>query len=336
MACAVTGEVDHIFETIRCFRKSLLLKTAIELDVFSVIAQGKNTLQDIAAYIHTPEKGLGALLNALVICGFLQKNEDKNTNTEASELFLSTSSTTYLGNTCLFYFNVESKYWETLTDAVKQGGAIANETTAPENPVWVTYASDLGHSPLFKQITQNLTSVLQLKPEQRVKVLDIAAGHGMIGIMFAQQNPRAEIVAVDWKPVLQVAKDNATKNGVIDRYSCIEGDAFQVDFGTDYDFVLLSNFVHHFDIATNITLLQKVHKSLKPGGKVAIVDTFLNDDQVSPAASVMFNLTLVVTTKHGATFTGKETELMLSKAAFYNITLRKLCDPNAIYFAQKQ
>jgi len=293
-------------------------------------------VQEIAIEVRCPERGLAPLLNALVACGFLTKNKDKYVNTESANVFLSKSSATYLGKTCLFYFNVEWKYWENLTEAVKSGGAVSETTTSPENPVWISYASDLGHSPLFTEITQNLSSAFKLRSDQHVKVLDVAAGHGMIGVLFAQQNPSAEIVALDWKPVIQVAKENATKNGVMNRYSWIEGDAFQVDFGVDYDIVLVSNFVHHFDIATNIKLLQKVHKSLKQGGKVAIVDTILNDDQISPPASAMFNLTLVVTTKHGATYTGKEIEIMLSNAAFSNITPHKLTDPNAIYFAQKE
>ena len=41
------------------------------------------------------------------------------------------------------------------------------------------------------------------------KVLDIAAGHGIFGIEIAKQFPEANIVAVDWPNVLEVAKEQA-------------------------------------------------------------------------------------------------------------------------------
>ena len=82
---------------------------------------------------------------------------------------------------------------------------------------------------------------------QKWKVLDIAAGHGMYGVTIAKQNPNAEIFAVDWPQVLQVAEENANAAGVAARYHKIPGSAFEVDFGNDYDLVLLTGFLHHFD-----------------------------------------------------------------------------------------
>jgi 2-polyprenyl-3-methyl-5-hydroxy-6-metoxy-1,4-benzoquinol methylase len=79
-----------------------------------------------------------------------------------------------------------------------------------------------------------------------MRVLDIAAGHGLFGIEIAKQNPHARVTGLDWAPVLRVALDNARKAGVQDRYDMLPGDAFEVDFGGPYDAVLLTNFLHHF------------------------------------------------------------------------------------------
>ena len=80
-----------------------------------------------------------------------------------------------------------------------------------------------------------------------IKVLDIAAGHGIFGIVVAQKNPQAEIVASDWAGVLRVATENAGKMGVAARHKALPGDAFKVDWGTGYDVALMTNFLHHFD-----------------------------------------------------------------------------------------
>ena len=96
-------------------------------------------------------------------------------------------------------------------------------------------------------------------------MLDIAAGHGLFGIMLAQRNPRTEIVAVDWTAVLAVARNNAVKMGVGERYRTIAGDAFTVDFGSAFDVALVTNFLHHFDIETNVVFMRKVAAALPWG-----------------------------------------------------------------------
>ena len=80
-----------------------------------------------------------------------------------------------------------------------------------------------------------------------------------------KHNANAKVTGVDWANVLEVAKENAAKAGVADRYSTIPGSAFDVDFGTGYDIVLIPNFLHHFDPATNEKLLRKVHAALADG-----------------------------------------------------------------------
>ena len=81
------------------------------------------------------------------------------------------------------------------------------------------------------------------------------------------RNPQVEVTALDWAAVLEVAKENAAQAGVSERYHTIAGSAFDVDFGTGYDIVLLTNFLHHFDPPTNETLLRKVRAALKDGGR---------------------------------------------------------------------
>jgi SAM-dependent methyltransferase len=80
-----------------------------------------------------------------------------------------------------------------------------------------------------------------------------------------------------------VARENAAAAGVADRYHTIPGSAFDVEYGDGYDLALVVNFLHHFDPATCEKLLQKVHSSLKQGGRVVLLEFVPNEDRVSPA-----------------------------------------------------
>ncbi|HYP51660.1 MAG TPA: class I SAM-dependent methyltransferase, partial [Pyrinomonadaceae bacterium] len=157
---------------------------------------------------------------------------------------------------------------------------------------------------------------LDFATDRKIKVLDIAAGHGIFGISIAQRFPNAEIHAVDWANVLTVATENAQKFGVADRHHTIPGSAFEVELGDDYDVVLLTNFLHHFDRQTCEDLLKKIHQSLNADGKVLTLEFVPNDDRVSPPSEAMFALVMLAATPSGDAYTFAELREMFETAGF--------------------
>jgi ubiquinone/menaquinone biosynthesis C-methylase UbiE len=160
--------------------------------------------------------------------------------------------------------------------------------------------------------------------DQKLKILDIAAGHGLFGINFATRNKQAEVTALDWKAVLEVAKENAQTAGVSDRYSTIEGSAFDVEFGSGYDLVLLTNFLHHFDPPTCESLLRKVGAALADGGRVVTLEFVPNEDRVTPPDAASFSVMMLTTTPSGDAYTFSELERMFANAGFSRSTLHPL------------
>jgi 2-polyprenyl-3-methyl-5-hydroxy-6-metoxy-1,4-benzoquinol methylase len=187
-------------------------------------------------------------------------------------LFLVRSSPAYLGGTTRFLAAPHlTQPFSHLTDAVRNGGTAEGEgAIAPEHPMWVDFAR--GMAPMMAMPAEKIAKLVNADAGEKWKVLDIAAGHGMFGITLAKHNPNAQIVALDWPRVLEVARQNAEKAGITSRYSTIPGSAFEVDFGTAYDLVLLTNILHHFDVPTCELLLRKVHAALKPGGRAVTLD----------------------------------------------------------------
>jgi len=169
-----------------------------------------------------------------------------------------------------------------------------------------------------------------------LKVLDVAASHGLFGITIAKENPNAEVHAVDWAAVLEIAKENAAKAGVSDRYSTIPGSAFTVDLGGDYDVVLMTNFLHHFNPETNEKLLRKMHAALKPGGVMATLEFVPNEDRISPPTAASFSMIMLATTEHGDAYTFAEFERMFANAGFARTEMRPLDPlPNTVLLSYK-
>ncbi|GAC1511474.1 MAG: hypothetical protein NVS1B11_19830 [Terriglobales bacterium] len=147
-------------------------------------------------------------------------------------------------------------------------------------------------------------------------MLDIAAGHGLFGIAVLRANQNAEVTAVDWKSVLEVARENANKSGVADRYKTLPGSIFDVDMKTEYDLILLPNFLHHFDAPTIVQLLVKLHRGLKFGGKVATLEFVPDEDRVSPATPASFALIMLAQTPGKDAYMRAELEQMFNHAGF--------------------
>ncbi len=80
---------ERIFNTLNAFHQTTALKTAIELDVFTAIAEGAQDAKSIAAKVNAAERGVRILCDFLVIHGFLNKTEGKYQLTEESAIFLS-------------------------------------------------------------------------------------------------------------------------------------------------------------------------------------------------------------------------------------------------------
>lgn len=313
------------FQTINAYQRTEALKAAIELEVFTAIGEGNTTVAEIAKRCQTSEKGMRVLCDYLTIMEMLTKQDNHYALTLDSSVFLDKRSPAYLGSATQFLSSpMLTQGFGQIAEAVRKGGtAIQNDgTVGPDNPIWVKFAR--GMAPMMAMPAQLITKLVDPQADRKLKILDIAAGHGLFGIEFAKNNPQAEIHAVDWKAVLEVAKENAQKAGVADRYHTIEGSAFDVEFGTGYDLVLITNFLHHFDQPTNETLLRKVHEALADGGRVATLEFVPNDDRVTPPDSAGFSLVMLAGTPSGDAYTFAELERMFANAGFSRSTIHPL------------
>src|SRR6185369_4575926 len=313
-----------LFDTANAYQRTQAIKTAIELSLFTVIAEGKTTVSTIAEACAASERGIRILCDFLVINGFLTKDGAEYGLTPDSAMFLDKKSPAYMGTITDF---VLSPYlmdnFNYLTETVKTGtSAGKNKALDPDHPMWVKFAR--GMAPMMAMPAQLLAQLADPAKNQKLRVLDIAAGHGLYGIAFAKQNPQAEITAVDWANVLQVAKENAQAAGVSDRYQLNPGSAFDVDYGKDYDIVLLPNFLHHFDVATCETLLRKVHSSLAADGRAVTLEFVPNDDRVTPPQAAAFSMMMLGSTPGGDAYTFAELDQMLRNAGFARNEMHEL------------
>ncbi len=317
--------LETIFDLFTAYVRTAAVKTGIELDLFTAIGEGVDTPGDLAVRCQAAERGVRSLCDYLTVIGLLQKETDRYALGSDAAAFLDRRSPRYVGCAVTSISgDTNLQAFARLTAAVRRGGTALPEggVLAPEHPVWVEFARAMIPSGTF--LGPRLAAFLDVRASGHMKVLDIAAGHGLYGIAIAAANPAAEVVALDWPNVLAVAQEQATAAGVAERYRMIPGSALTTDFGASYDLVLLVHFLQDLDPAACETLLTKVHAALVPGGRAVALGLVPNDDRISPPAHAAFSLAMLATTPGGDAYTVTELDRMFRKAGFERTELREL------------
>ncbi len=305
------------FDTIGAYQRTEALRAAIELDLFTLVAAGQRTTTQIAAACQASPRGIRILADFLTILGFLRKHDDQYELMPDADVFLTRKSPAYLGGVLEFMLTPELQdCFQHLTEAVRRGGTATSDegTVSHDNPIWVSFARAMG--PMMQLPAQLLADLVGGDRQQPLRVLDVAAGHGLFGIAIAKHYPQSRITALDWPNVLAVAAENAQRAGIADRHTLRPGSAFDIDWGGPYDVVLLTNFLHHFDVPYLPTIGGESSRALGPGGRAITLDFIPEADRITPPTTATFALTMLATTARGDAYTFAEYKQIFAQAGF--------------------
>lgn len=312
---------DKLFEALTAFQQTAALTAAIDLELFTAIGEGQTTIPALAKRVSGTERGVRILCDFLTVIGFLTKSESRYGLTAESAVFLDKRSQAYLGSDKNFLASPLMKEGFTdLATVVRSGRPLHDHPfSAVEHPIWVEFARSM--APLL-YLPAQLTAQL-IDDQTEMKVLDIAAGHGIFGITVARRNLRARIVALDFPQVLTVAHENASRAGVSNRYSLLPGNVLEVELGNGFDVVLVPNLIHSLDRTANDLLLKKVYSALAPNGRVVVVEFAPDEDRISPRIPALFALAMLANNT-GDAYTVSENRAMLNGAGFSDCEVHAL------------
>jgi ubiquinone/menaquinone biosynthesis C-methylase UbiE len=313
----------------------LIIGAAVSNKVFDTLVTGPKTVEELSKATGSSVRGLRSIMNALVGLELLKKSGDKYSLTPESEDFrVSNKPGTLAG-----FFPMSMKrlipLWLKLDETVRTGrpAEARNEehpgteffTELVENIIPMSYAS-----------AQALADHLQVaQSKQPTRVLDIAAGSGIWGIVLAQKSPQVEVTAIDWAGMIPTTKQITQKFDVADRFKYIEGDIGEVDFGNGYDIATLGHILHSEGEERSLRLIKKTFGALKAGGTIAIAEWLVNDDRTEPLPSLIFAVTMLVNTEKGDTFSFNEIKSWLEEAGFKNARTLEAPGPSPLVLATK-
>jgi ubiquinone/menaquinone biosynthesis C-methylase UbiE len=314
----------------------LIIGAAVSNKVFDSLASGTKTVAQLSKETGAPARGLRAIMNALVGLELLKKDRhQKYSLMPESEAFLLSNKT---GTLAGFFAMVSTHLlpdWLHLSEAVKTGAppiALNQEATGPEFfSVLVENIIPMSY-PAAVTLGQSLGLAKKRGP---VRVLDIAAGSGIWGVALAQQSPRVHVTAQDWPAMIPITKRITRKFGVADRFSYVEGDVLQADFGNDYDVATLGHILHTEGEERSRKLLKKTFKALKSGGVIGIGEWLVNDQRTEPLPSLIFAVNMFIHSERGDTFSFNEIKSWLEEARFKRVRKLEAPGPSPLILATK-
>lgn len=301
------------------FRLPKIIFSALELDMFNVMAKRTWTIPRLAKQLNASHRGVEILCRNLASAGLLRKVQTGYQASTFAKTYLQKDSADYRGD-YLALMQRQWGEWSCLTEVVKSG--IPLENHQPETPEYRrSFTWAMHHR--SQEPAQQVATQISMKSAR--SFLDLGGGPGTYALAFVQNNPHLQATVMDCPAALEVARMLATQSSVGSRLSFQSGNFMEETIPGTYDIVWYSNVLHIYSPSENLKIFRKIKRALKPGGRLLIQDTFLQDAQgLRPLETNLFAVTMLLYTVTGNTYSLQDVRTWLHKAGLSRTRLIRL------------
>jgi 2-polyprenyl-3-methyl-5-hydroxy-6-metoxy-1,4-benzoquinol methylase len=254
-----------LVDTQVAFNGARAIMAGAKLGVFEALAAGPRSSEEVAHECRTSPRPTKQLLDCLVGLGYLTFSFGRYANGAVARKWIVKSSPVSVHDKLVFQLT-EWNWMAKLEDFVRTGEAIDihGTMTAPE---WAQYQD--GMRALAAGAAPEVAKKLPM-PKGATRMLDIGGSHGLYSTALCDLHPGLESTILELPAAIVRAAENLAKQGNR-RVTHRAGDALSTDLGEEaFDFIFISNLVHHFTVEQNCALAARCFRALRPGGVLAI------------------------------------------------------------------
>ncbi len=289
--------------------------TSVKLDLYTTLAGGPKTADEIALAVHADCASLTRLLDALVAIGLLTKQEMRYANTPVVAEFLVKTSPFYMGELMLLQ-DEEWGHWGNLEKIVQTGRPNVAGHIFMNRPEIGEMVLKVLHR-MGQRVAPTLAEKIDLSPYQTL--LDVGGGAGTFSIALCKRYPKLSATLFDLPQTLLTTKKQLDKEKMADRVQLVSGDFNKDEFPGMYDVVFLSDILHYQTSEENAALIQRLYRVTNPGGIIIVKDMLINQEVSNPGWNAIFSIHLLVYTEKGRCFPENEVCGWLEKAGFHHV-----------------
>ncbi|MBV8943686.1 MAG: methyltransferase domain-containing protein [Solirubrobacterales bacterium] len=271
---------DAIFQVVMGFMASKHLFVANEVGVFTALADGSATLEQLAERIGVPERTLRIIADAMVALGFIERDDGVYRNGAAADAFLSGRGPMNLSPALRFMNAIAYPLWEGLERAVRRDGPARGELTEEQQKIFSEGVEALTAGPAHA-----LAANYDFGRHRRL--LDVAGGTGSFLVAILSGNPALEGTLFERPEVVAIAERGLAASPVAERVSVTAGNAMESDLPGGHDVVLLANIIHYFLPRQNVELVKRVRAAVEPGARLLLVDWWTDPGHTQPLPAAL-------------------------------------------------
>lgn len=319
---------ERIIETGLAFWSSKVLLSALEIDLFTELAQQPGNLQEISQRLGLHSRGTEDFLDALVALGFLERVEDVYCNTSEAACFLDRNQPSYIGG-ILEHANFELyPVWERLAEALKTGKPQHDIKDTANDVFFPLYENEERLARFMRAMSaysrvSNRCIAQQFPWSEYCSFVDVGTAEGDLAIQIASVYSHLSGIGFDLEQVAPCFRKNVSANNLEKRLHFVAGDFFS-DSLPKADVVLMGHILHDWDMEKKIILLQKAYEALPAGGALVVYEAIIDDKRRKNTFGLLMSLNMLLRTQGGFDFTGADCCRWMKEAGFKNTRVEHL------------
>ena len=301
----------------QAYWESAALMAAVELEVFTAIAHGHDTIASAAKAVGMSARNAERLLTALTAMTLLTRDGDRFANAADVDRFLVKDSDRYAGPWILF----TKPRWTAFGELSKRLrnpeenrlGAYVDFTVEDARRYHAaTYSIGMGAARLFSR---------SVDLKGRKLLLDLGGGSGAYSIVATQTYPGLKAIVLDLPPVAVVADEYIAANNAADRVTTLPGDFTRTEFPQGVDVVVMASNLPQYEPDLIRLVVGKAFAALVPGGEMHLVGETLHDDRRGPLSAALWGLNEAIQHSTGLAHTESEVKGYLQGAGFVDVAV---------------
>jgi predicted O-methyltransferase YrrM len=325
------------------FMGARTLLSAVELDLFTKLADGPLTAEQLATALSLDERAVPDFPDALVALGLLRRDGDgpsgRYANTAETETFLSRKSPAYMGGILEMAGARLYGFWNELTEAL-QTGKPQNEIKDSGEPIFAKlYASPRELEQFMNAMSGvsagNFKMLAETFDFSRYETLcDVGGATGQLACMVAAAHPHMRCVTADLPPVEPIAQRHIAEAGLSDRVKTAQLDFFEQPI-PKADVITMGMILHDWNLEKKKLLIGKAFDALAPGGAFVVVESLIDDARRSNAFGLLMSLNMLIEFGDAFDYTGADFRGWCEEAGFDRFDIIPLAGPSSAAVAYK-
>ena len=300
----------------------------IQLDLFTHLASGPMTGEEVAKSMGVGEVKLRPLLYALVAAQLLQVEEGCFANSPEADYSLAKGKPGYRASRI-------ARRWEAVlqtAETIRTGVPQAKVDYHGWSPADLEAFYRGGHAATLAA-GRDLAQRFDFSAHRRL--IDVGGGSGGMAIALVETCPGLQATVLELPSVAPITELIVKESSVAYRVAVLSEDVIAGPLSGSYDVAVMRSFIQALSMEQARHALINIGEAIEPNGMIHIIGAILDNTRLSPLETAVLNLNFLNSYEDAQAYTEQEHQDWLSEAGFTDFNRVVLSNGHSILSGRK-